>query len=248
MSYILISEEKPPKTKRMGDYEYTKKFDIIHMLDGRIRPINGWIIQLVNKETIVTTAEGRELRTSDEISAFTCGNTKFMSDSYIECFPVIFGESKDADIFSSGAVATCDEEGKLVVIKPPYAADELPLLTAGSITHKGTSVFWSEEKKEAAFHALPWDKHTNEKAAVGLWMLPADLWPDILAVGNDCRNMPIHTVKVTWGYRDNMSRLVSSVVNNSPRLRKIGGSRKTRRSRGKGKSRDKSRDRHRNRL
>jgi len=240
---ILISEEKPPKTERMGDYEYTKKFDIIRS-DGRSLPVSGWIIQLVNKETEVATADGRILRSSKEISDFTCGNTNFMSDSYIECFPVEDGQSKDADIFSSGAVATCDKEGSLVIMEPPYEADELPLLTAGRITHVGTNVFWIADTKSKVFHELPWDKDTSEKAANGLWMLPADRWPDILAIGNDCRNMPIHTVKVQWGFTENDSQLVSSVDDNGLiERRNRGRSWNRRRSHNRNRSRSHNRNR-----
>ena len=238
---ILISEEKPPKTERMGDYEYTKKFDIIRS-DGSILPVSGWIIQLVNKETEVATAAGRILRSSKEISDFTCGNTNFMSDSYIECFPVKDGHSEDADIFSSGAVATCDKEGKLVIMEPPYEDDELPLLTEGRITHVGTNVFWIADTKSEVFHKLPWDKDTSEKAANGLWMLPADRWPDILAEGNDCRNMPIHTVKVQWGFTKNDSQLVSSVDDNG-----LIEGRNRGRSWNRNRNRNRSRNRNRNR-
>jgi hypothetical protein len=116
-----------------GQFTLIRPFVLERTAAGEAREgINGFIVQLIERETNVTVHEDkpRFLKTSEDISTFTGGNIQNASDSYYELFVVENGVVLDRDQFQSGPVL------RYVGI---YANDDPP--TSGSITIAGTSVF-----------------------------------------------------------------------------------------------------------
>ena len=206
----------------MGDYAVRKFYDILDQ-SGKPVAVSGAIVQLVNKQSHADTSDG-PLDSSDAFSRFTSGKVNYMCDSYIELFAVRNGKSVSGDEFASGAVARYEGRSKApTVVSPPYDPEDEPYKTSGNITHVGTNVFFSS--KMPTVMQLPWVKDPRSPAN-GLPYLPASYWPQILSIGNESSNAPVHTVTVTWGKERNES-VVKSVYTYNAVARRGGRRRKT---------------------
>lgn len=75
--------------------------------------INGFLIQLIQKQTTITLTNGRVLNTTAAISAFTNGQVNYMCDSYYEVFPVLAGETKYGDEFKNGGIGIYRPDSKM---------------------------------------------------------------------------------------------------------------------------------------
>lgn len=232
--YQIRLLEHGTEAGRMGDYSVRKVYDILDQ-SGKRAKVSGSVVQLVTKQSHADTSQG-PLDTTDAFSKFTCGQVNYMCDSYIELFEIRGGRSKDADAFASGSVSVC-EDGELVIVEPPYEPDDEPFKTSGTITHTGTNVFFSAKIPDLM--KLPW-RMEDPSPANGLLTLPASYWQQILSLGNESSNIPVHTVTVTWK-KDMNESVVNSTFTNNVALRKGGRSRKTHRKYSKRASRKRNR-------
>lgn len=183
----------------MGQYAARKRFDVIEDENFSIKNVNGWVVQLIEKNSSARCLDGQVLRTSEDFSRFTKNKVNDMTFSYIERFPIKKGQSIDEDEFASGFVAKV-EKGKSQVVVPEFEQADTPYMTEGRIVHRGTSLLFITPEKIEALNKLPW---TKLRPANGLDSLDIRYWDGINDMGSDSTNMPIHEVIATWWFRNN---------------------------------------------
>jgi len=198
------------ETLRMGDYASAKSYEVWQ--NGQInKQANGYVIQLIQKNSVAQTHSG-ELKSSLDFSNFTSGNVNFMCDSYIESFPIKNGVSVNFDKFGNGAVSKYEKK-QAIIVEAPYDTGDEEYMTAGQITQKGTNVLFIDPNKIEQLNRLPWIKD-KKGPANGLYTLPESYWQNIINIGSDSQNTPVHEVVATWDFQNNRTNLKVSYSNN----------------------------------
>jgi hypothetical protein len=188
--YIQLKQRRDAGSRialRAGDYHYIKDYCVVTRAGVIDTTFNGWIVQLVQKRSDATVADGRRLRTSQEFIDFTYDQTKFMTHSYIERFRVVNGVAPDGDQFASGGVTPYRDTD------PDFATTP----TSGTVNQVGTNILFSDAHTDF-LRRFNWDiipDHPSNglEAIDGM----AD-WPALLARGNAAANKPIHSLEATW--------------------------------------------------
>ena len=178
---------------RMGDYANIKEYRVIDDHGDVIESANGYVVQIVYKQTNAEFKTGTKINIPDS--------------SYIERFAVTNGVAKTRDQFANGSIGKVNPgDGKVTVLEPPYTKSDLKLTTKGQITQRGINLLFITHSKVKQLKALPWaiDK---EGPANGLYTLDTTYWDTIVAIGTDSSNVPEHVVKATWDFEDNVTKL-----------------------------------------
>lgn len=201
--YLQLTQRGRRSTRLAGDYVYVKEYIVVTAPGVIDDTFNGWVVQLVQKRSEATVANGRVLRTSQDFSDFTSGKTTAMNDSYIERFPVVNGRAVDGDQFASGAVAPWDGTSHDLLMTP----------TSGTVNHVGTNLLFSAADADflGGFNWLDVPNHP----ASGLETIDADKWPALVAHGNAAANKPIHSLIATWTPGNN-TQLRVHFIDNAP--------------------------------
>lgn len=149
--YSLELVVEKPKKRKWGDFEVRKTFKVTK--DGGTAGVFGYVVQRVEKTTIVNVSDGRVLTTSGDIATFTTQQVQNATQTYYEAFPILNGTtcqgnpSRDRrncvdDQFQNGALLRYElERGEY------YADDDPP--THGRITMVGTCVFFPTDQATA---------------------------------------------------------------------------------------------------
>ena len=222
--YTLKFHNIQQTSGKMGEYVSKKEYMVVNDKD-ELQKVNGYVVQYVVKESIVTlnNAKQEELNTSDEIATFTNDNVRYMCDSYIERFEIKNGLSKHADAFATGtvakydSVARYDKTGKLL---KPYATAVIPVknkkrnkkgsyyddgdyefMTKGTIKQTGINILYVDPAKITALNELDWQ--IDYGAANGLEALDASNWAAVKKLKKDSKNTKCHVLTATWEYEEN---------------------------------------------
>lgn len=211
--YIQLKQRRDAGSRvaqRAGDYNYIKDYCVVNGAGVIDNTFNGWIVQLVQKRSQATVSDGRQLRTSQDFSDFTSGQTTHMTHSYIERFRIENGISIEdghvvGDQFASGGVTPYNG------IYPDFATTP----TSGTVNQVGTNILFSDASAQflAGFN---WTNIQNHPAN-GLQAIDHMTdWPALIAHGNAASNKPIHSLEATWISAGN-TELRIHFIDNGPR-------------------------------
>jgi len=193
-SYSLDLKYISSRYKNYGDYFVKEQFNVSHI--NSTQPINGWIVQYITKQPDIETTTGFKLNDTDSIMQFTEGQVEFMSDNYLELFKVENGKAIIPDQFASGPIAKYEYDTKK---NKWYTTDDV--LTKGSITHTGLSVFIPKTPNQTDLEQLYTWNTSRDTPAGGLPFIscvqscPKD---ELFKLGKS--NILQHTVTVSWDY------------------------------------------------
>jgi len=217
---------------RYGDFRETKEYNIV----GKA-PVNGIVIQYINKKTKVEVAKPVDgsyiLDTSAAIEKLTNGNVKYMCDSYFEYFEIVNGKSVVGDQFQNGAVAPYYLEKKswlpetdnaIEVSRGAFLKSDGVSRDGVGIVQTGLNVFIPEGPEATSIRKMGWSE-MESLPANGLPYLPFSeaLWETFKSKSQSA--VFLHKIEVAWGYK----KAASSVVISYPAV--AGGKRKTLRKR-----------------
>jgi hypothetical protein len=222
--YTLKFHNMEKTSGKMGEYVSKKEYMVVNDKD-ELQKVNGYVVQYVVKESIVTlnNAKQEEFKTSADIVRLTNDNVRYMCDSYIERFEIKDGVSLHADAFATGTVAKYDSVaryGKTGKLLKPYATAEIPVknkklnlkgkmyddgdyefMTKGTIKQTGINLLFVEPDNITALNKLPWK--VDYGAANGLEALDASNWAAIKKLKKDSKNSKCHVLTATWEYEKN---------------------------------------------
>jgi hypothetical protein len=182
--------------------------------------LNGYIIQVIYKQTTVTLPNGKELRTTQDISQLTNGGVLYSNDSYIEAFRVTNGISSHCDAFANGPIIAYDNDSVPLTFDPPDS-EFTQYTTSGTVNMQGVSVYVTYPTfSNIIKKQLSWSRKKNTPAN-GLLYTPLTE-QSLQLIQHYAASVPIiHQVEVKWdagipGQNGRFSNtIVKSIVNNS---------------------------------
>jgi len=242
-NYIIRLEEEPTiENGDNGNFAVIKGYNVAR----NSGPVNGIIIQCVQKTSYVFDASGKKYDTTPSIEELTSGVVKYSNDSYFEIFYLDDnGSSVDLDSFANNSLTKYEKIRRDLI---PYTYEigdpEYEMFkTKGEINVIGTNCFISKDNSNySKITGLPWSK-SKKTPANGLRFLPFSKENYNLIFGSSDSNILVHKVNVTWSFENPKSVIASEVIENQQytSLPLTGGKRRnTKRYR---KSRNKKRSR-----
>ena len=182
--------------------------------------LNGYIIQIIYKQTTVTLPDSKELRTTQDISQLTNGGVLYSNDSYIEAFRVTNGMSSHCDAFANGPIIAYDNDSIPLTFEP-HDPEFTLYTTSGTINMQGVSVYVTYPIfRDIIKKQLDWTRKKNTPAN-GLLYTPLTE-QSLQLIRHYAASIPItHQVEVNWdagipGQNGRFSNtIVKSIVNNS---------------------------------
>ena len=97
-----IDEPRNIETKLWGDFAVAKGYKIKkNVKDGK--PIEGIVVQYVEKKTTFQDAKNNVYDTTDKISRYTSDQVKYSNDSYFELFDINPNITVDSDGIEEGS-------------------------------------------------------------------------------------------------------------------------------------------------
>jgi hypothetical protein len=202
---------------RYGDFRETKDYKVIK--NNGSGPINGIIVQYINKKTKVELAQPFKGKTildsSSDIAALTNNNVKYMCDEYFEVFEIKNGEGDFGDQFQNGAVVpyegnTPETDNAFDVSRGAFEKGEMGASRTGvGIIQVGLNVFIPEGPDATAVRKMGWSKNVK-KPANGLPYLPFDAAKWEYFKQKSASPVFTHKVEVAWGYRQACKSVVIS--------------------------------------
>jgi hypothetical protein len=215
MTEYSIRLEDEPKIEKgdNGNFAVVKGYNVT-----RDRaPVNGIIIQYVQKTSCVVDASGKKYDSSRSIEELTSGSVKYSNDSYFEIFYLDDnGSSVDLDSFANNSLTKYEKIRRDLI---PYTyevgdPEYETFKTKGEINVIGTNCFISKTNiNYSKITSLPWNQSKNTPAN-GLPFLPFSSENFNLIFGSSDSNILIHKVNVTWSFENPKSDVTSSVIEN----------------------------------
>ena len=214
--YLQLEQSTNPNSRQVrlvGHYVYIKNYNVVDD-SGRVdETFNGWVVQLVQKQSHVTGLDGQVLNTTEDFLRYTSRKATYMTYSYIERFPVRNGRSVDGDIFSSGGVARYENKQLRPVTGQIDPGDE-SYATTGTVNQVGTNLLFSDADTEF-LNGFRWTRD-EKRPAHGLDETAVDHWSAIVERGNKAANKPVHSLEATWAYLPNDTQLTIHFIDNGP--------------------------------
>ena len=195
--------------KKCGDFRYLKEFRVENVTRPGVN-LSGIIIQVVQKYSEVTDADGIKYNTTNAILNFTSGYVKYSCDSYFEIFNIDSnGRSTYADAFANGALARYDSKGR-VFIYDPTDRQYQKYKTQGGIRMNGRSFFIPE--RGPYFHKViefPWNDNPATPAN-GLPFLAYNEGISNQLASYSQSNFLDHSVELVWSFDEQMPQYRSN--------------------------------------
>jgi hypothetical protein len=233
-NYELSSKYEPiVEAGDNGNFSVTKEYTVVRNIPIKT-PINGIIIQYVNKTSHVADADGNVYNTTQDIDNLTSDMVKYSNDAYFEIFLLEeenkrkrkrikkdTADSADADAFQNNSLVRYD-----VGLEPNTYdindTDYETFKTEGEINVIGENCFISADNQNyGKILGLPWN-YDKDTPANGLPYIPysPDLYNSFFSSADS--NILVHTVNVKWSYIQPKSVVTSNVLRDKPYI-VIGG-------------------------